>query len=605
MDKKYVLFGAGATGEKVVDVIGKEKIAFYIDNSAKKQGTCLNGIPVESYVGKRDVLSNYQIVVTVGSEYEKEIVNQLKKDGFNEFIYARSILIPVVRERMKARVDYIKGYKSAVSWILANTVEGEGIICNTGLRRSYPEVTGYYIPTLIKWGYKDLAIQYAKYLVSIQKEDGSWYDTENAAPYVFDSAQILKGLLAVRDLYPAVDASIQKGCEWIISNVQESGRLTTPDTSCWGEGRACSELIHLYCLSPLIEAGKRYQKDSYIEIAQKVLAYYKTNHYEKIMNFTFLSHFYAYVMEALLDLGEDAMVREAMAKVACLQEENGMVPAYCDVHWVCSTGLFQFALVWFRLGGEWREAGEKAFEYACKLQNPSGGWYGSYPTDQSLTENNDYFPNSEISWAVKYYLDALYYKNVAEFDAQSGHFLESIDKQDERYAAIRKLCHGEAPIKVLDAGCGKGRYLKNLLEDEPENLYYGMDLSSRVLESITDPRVITKTGSLCNIPYEDNFFDVIYTCEALEHAIDIQSAVKEMARVTKPGGHVVIVDKNAQQLGILEIGQWEQWFEEEELKAILSSYCTTVKTGSLAYENSTDNGLFLLWDGIVKEEKQL
>lgn len=41
------------------------------------------------------------------------------------------------------------------------------------------------------------------------------------------------------------------------------------------------------------------------------------------------------------------------------------------MNWVCSTGLFQLALVWFRLGE--LERGNKAFSHACKLQNASGG----------------------------------------------------------------------------------------------------------------------------------------------------------------------------------------------------------------------------------------
>lgn len=43
------------------------------------------------------------------------------------------------------------------------------------------------------------------------------------------------------------------------------------------------------------------------------------------------------------------------------------------------------------------------FNYACKLQNKSGGWYGSYLSEENENEINTYFPNSEISWAVKYF----------------------------------------------------------------------------------------------------------------------------------------------------------------------------------------------------------
>ena len=68
------------------------------------------------------------------------------------------------------------------------------------------------------------------------------------------------------------------------------------------------------------------------------------------MDFSLLSHFYAYVMEGLLDMGEERLVREAMDNLAKYQSGDGAVPAFYDTNWVCSTGLFQLALVWFRLG---------------------------------------------------------------------------------------------------------------------------------------------------------------------------------------------------------------------------------------------------------------
>lgn len=93
-------------------------------------------------------------------------------------------------------------------------------------------------------------------MCNIQKEDGSWYDSYDKKPYVFDSAQILKGLLSIKEILPEVDANIIKGCDWLLSNVNDEGRLTTPDTNAWGsDENFCSELVHIYCLTPLKEAA--------------------------------------------------------------------------------------------------------------------------------------------------------------------------------------------------------------------------------------------------------------------------------------------------------------------------------------------------------------
>lgn len=307
----------------------------------------------------------------------------------------------------------------ALKWINNNTINGNGITVTSKERVIYPEVTGYYIPTLLEWNENDKAIAYAKYLCSIQKQDGSWYDCTDSAPYVFDSAQILKGLIAIREILPEVDKHIIKGCDWILSNMQSNGRLTTPSKDAWGENEDfCSELIHIYCLSPIKLAGKIFNNTRYNDSVNKILSYYINEKLDKIKNFSLLSHFYAYVMEGLYDLGEIELCQEAMERLEKYRNSKKGIPGLNDVPWVCSTGLFQLALVWYKLGN--LEKGNSLFDYALSLQNDSGGWYGSYPAPGLLSKfyrgrkKPYYFPDEEISWAVKYYLDALTWKNKLE-----------------------------------------------------------------------------------------------------------------------------------------------------------------------------------------------
>lgn len=317
---------------------------------------------------------------------------------------------------MQNKVD---NFNKAIAWIKSNTINNNGIVVTSKERVIYPEVTGYYIPTLLNWGEKELACSYAKYLISIQKEDGSWYDSSDTDPYVFDSAQILKGLVAIRDIMPEVDESIIKGCDWILSNMHPDGRLTTPSKDAWGDNEDfCSELIHIYCLSPIKQAGEIFDKPEYIEAVGKILNYYKTEKIERIKNFSLLSHFYAYVMEGLYDLGEIDLCRESMISLEKYRNSKGAIPGLNDVPWICSTGLFQLALVWYKLGE--LEKGNSLFYYALSLQNETGGWYGSYPAPSVFAplywgrKKPYYFPDAEISWAVKYYLDALTYKQKLE-----------------------------------------------------------------------------------------------------------------------------------------------------------------------------------------------
>lgn len=116
-------------------------------------------------------------------------------------------------------MDRIDIYKKTINWIKNNSICEKGIAVSSDEFRPYPEVTGYYIPTLIQWGYREIAVSYADWLCRIQKADGSWFDPQDKAPYVFDTAQVLKGLLAARKMVPKVDTHIVKGCDWILSNM--------------------------------------------------------------------------------------------------------------------------------------------------------------------------------------------------------------------------------------------------------------------------------------------------------------------------------------------------------------------------------------------------
>ena len=157
-----------------------------------------------------------------------------------------------------------------------------------------------------------------------------------------------------------------------------------------------NDLIHTYVLPPLAEAGRLLGVAEYGDAAQFVLAYYKKQ--EALVPFNRLSHFHAYAMEALCELGELELAARGMADVERCQRRDGGIPAYPDVEWVCSTGMAQYAVVWYALGK--KPQADLAIRYLEKIQNRSGGFFGSYG------KGAKYIAGAEISWAVKYFLDA-------------------------------------------------------------------------------------------------------------------------------------------------------------------------------------------------------
>jgi malonyl-CoA O-methyltransferase len=506
-------------------------------------------------------------------------------------MYVMHELLQIIWEKflmLRGKRPMLDAFRLAESWIDGHFLPGCGLTVSNRNRKSYPEVSGYFIPTLIACGKREMAITIGRWLVSIQNKDGSWSDPGGQNPYTFDTGQILKGLLVLLDRNPEFEDAIRQGCSWLFSRVESTGRVSTPDTSQWRlpENRMVPEAIHLYALEPLAKVGRRWSKPAYMEAVERALDYYVTD--ARCLDFTTLSHFHAYIVEALVDLGRRVEASRAMIQVNRLQRPNGAVPAYADSGWVCSTGLFQYAIVWYKLGDVKRA--DIAFDYACRLQNKSGGFYGGYGWGVN------YFQREEISWAVKYFLDAFHWKVRSEFDRNEGAFPDTIDENDGRYRLVADIVSATGARRILDAGCGKGRFLRRLALQFPQIELSGLDLSDRMLESL--PKGITcLSGGLLDIPASEGSYDLVICCEALEHVVNVSAAIGELRRVLNKGGTLVIIDKNVNKLGQLRISEWEQWFSVSDMINMLDQNGFTVSVfQNISYDDKDgSDGLFVGW----------
>jgi ubiquinone/menaquinone biosynthesis C-methylase UbiE len=109
------------------------------------------------------------------------------------------------------------------------------------------------------------------------------------------------------------------------------------------------------------------------------------------------------------------------------------------------------------------------------------------------------------------------------------------------------ISQAAATGKVLDVGCGTGTLLNALPKDRYER--HGIDLSEgMVSEALAkDSTLHAITGSATDIPYPDNTFDVVICAAVLHHIVEpdlIVKTIKEMVRVTKPGGTAIVWDHN-------------------------------------------------------------
>jgi ubiquinone/menaquinone biosynthesis C-methylase UbiE len=90
--------------------------------------------------------------------------------------------------------------------------------------------------------------------------------------------------------------------------------------------------------------------------------------------------------------------------------------------------------------------------------------------------------------------------------------------------------------KILDLGFGDGYDLSLL--GEQGGLLYGVDASEAMVNLARErnPHAELKLGFFENIPYPDQYFDIIMSKWAIQTSAEIEPIYKEVARVLKPGG---------------------------------------------------------------------
>ena len=82
-EKKYVLFGAGAIGEQILDIIGAENVYCFVDNSVDKQGKEIFGKKVISYDELKRISMEFNCLVTAPYNASVQIEKQLRDDNIS------------------------------------------------------------------------------------------------------------------------------------------------------------------------------------------------------------------------------------------------------------------------------------------------------------------------------------------------------------------------------------------------------------------------------------------------------------------------------------------------------------------------------------------
>lgn len=103
--------------------------------------------------------------------------------------------------------------------------------------------------------------------------------------------------------------------------------------------------------------------------------------------------------------------------------------------------------------------------------------------------------------------------------------------------------------KLLDVGLGPGSILKDFAN------YVGNVIGVEPTQELIDiasgqpdlpPLVRFQLALVYKLPFEDNTFDIVHALQVLLHLDEPETALKEMCRVCKPGGYVLVKDADLQ-----------------------------------------------------------
>jgi hypothetical protein len=347
------------------------------------------------------------------------------------------------------KIEHAKHLEAATSWLIRAQDAGSdrgvsyGADFGGGFQASYPETTGYIIPTFLDLArqhsdssYRQRAIEMGDWEIAVQMPSGAVMGGKvnpNPTPAVFNTGQVLLGWSALyRETgeFRFLEAA-RRASAWLIRMQDTDGNWTS------GNSEFANPKATLYNVKAawgLCEAGRAGVGEQAIAAAVRNAEYCLTRQTE---NGWFadcclgdpvrpLLHTIAYTMQGLLGISQlvdrteflKAAEKTALGLMA-LMDSEGFIPGRIDsafrgaCSWCCLTGTAQTSIVWsqlFALTGDeqFRSARRTANRYLMRRHNLTspdsairGGVFGSWPVW------GEYGRLMVLNWATKFFVDAL------------------------------------------------------------------------------------------------------------------------------------------------------------------------------------------------------
>jgi len=309
-----------------------------------------------------------------------------------------------------------------------------------GWASSYPETTGYIVPTMIDYANQNgdsevlqRAEKMLDWLEAIQLEGGGFQggkiDASPVVPVTFNTGQILIGLATGVAQFGRYQEATKKAAQWLVDSLDEDG--------CWRKhptpfATAGEKAYETHVSWGLFEADRVMPGHGFGEAGIKQVKWALTKQRDSgwiadccLINPTKpLTHTLGYALRGIIEAyrwsNDDALLQAAIRTADGLKSalgNDGYLAGRLDEQWkagvdyVCLTGAAQIAHCWLDLylmtGNEsYRKAGFLANEYVRKTINVNGAdairgaIKGSYPV------SGGYGKYEYLNWAAKFCIDS-------------------------------------------------------------------------------------------------------------------------------------------------------------------------------------------------------
>ena len=363
-----------------------------------------------------------------------------------KFVVLVSVVLNDLSDRSTEVFDNSYHISSAFQWLMnAQDAVGksggvsEGYHLLHGWLPPYPETTGYIIETFFDYFHltgdeqlKSRALRMADWLVSIQNPDGSVLDSYFKKKMVFDTGQVIFGLVRAYEETgnsDYLDAAVKAG-NWLVEVQEQDGtwqRFAVDNIPHTYYSRVAWSLAKLHSM-----VGDARYLDACLKNIEWSLSRQEQNGWFNDASFNFsnhhrpFTHTIAYTIRGILETGiyvrEDSFINavtKAVEHLITTVKENGFVGGTYDREWkgddtfCCLTGSAQLAIIMFKLfqltkENKYLETGRAINRYLKSRQQVSikrkevyGGIAGSWPIWGRYIHFT--YPN----WAAKFFIDSL------------------------------------------------------------------------------------------------------------------------------------------------------------------------------------------------------